>query len=174
MLKDEIQTRKKISAEVKMIRRNQVVEETTILEEIRKNKTKEQEVCKELEKKDSQSYKENGIVYIDGRIYILNNQKIRERILQENHKPVDVGHPRQQRIMELIKWNYWWPEIKTDVKKYVQGCFKSQQNKVQHIKKAGELHPLKIPEGPWKEISINIIGPLPKSNRKDAIIVIVD
>ena len=56
-----------------MIRRNQVVEETTILEEIRRNRTKEQEVCKELEKKDSQSYKENGIVYIDGRIYILNN-----------------------------------------------------------------------------------------------------
>jgi len=58
-----------------------VVEETTILEEIRKNKTKEQEVYKELKKEDSQSYKENGIVYVDGRIYIPNNQKIRERIL---------------------------------------------------------------------------------------------
>jgi len=42
------------------------------------------------------------------------------------------------------------------------------------MKKVGELHPLKIPEGPWKEISIDIIGPLPKSNRQDAIIVIVD
>jgi len=42
------------------------------------------------------------------------------------------------------------------------------------MKKAGELHPLKIPEGLWKEISIDIIGPLPKSNEKDAIIVIVD
>jgi len=30
------------------------------------------------------------------------------------------------------------------------------------------------PEGPWKEISIDIIGPLLKSNEKDAIIVIVD
>ena len=42
------------------------------------------------------------------------------------------------------------------------------------MKKVGELHPLKIPEGPWKEISIDIIGLLPKSNRQDAIIVIVD
>jgi len=42
------------------------------------------------------------------------------------------------------------------------------------MKKAGELYLLKIPEGPWKEISINIIGPLPKSNEKDAIVVIVD
>ena len=87
---------------------------------------------------------------------------------------MDIEHPGQQRMMELIKRNYWWLGIKTDVKKYVQGCFKYQQNKVQHMKKAGELHPLKTPEGPWKEISIDIIGPLPKSNRKDTIVVIVD
>ena len=45
---------------------------------------------------------------------------------------------------------------------------------MQYQKKAGELHLLEIPQGPWQEISINIIGPLPKSNGKDAIIVIVD
>ena len=28
--------------------------------------------------------------------------------------------------------------------------------------------------GPWQEISIDIIGPLPKSNGMDAIVVIVD
>ena len=42
------------------------------------------------------------------------------------------------------------------------------------MKKTRELHSLKIPEGPWQEISINIIGPLPKSNEKDTIVVIVD
>jgi len=83
-----------------------VVEETTILEEIRRNRMKEQEVCKELEKKDSQSFEENGIVYMDGRIYIPNNLKIREKILQENHKPVDIKYPGQQQMIELIKQNY--------------------------------------------------------------------
>ena len=81
---------------MKIIQKSQVVEETTILEEIRRNRTKEQEVCKELEKEDGQLFKEDRIVYVDGRIYIPNNQKIRERILQENHDPVDIGHPRQQ------------------------------------------------------------------------------
>jgi len=33
---------------------------------------------------------------------------------------------------------------------------------------------LEIPEGPWQEISIDIIGPLPKSNGMDTIVVIVD
>ena len=42
------------------------------------------------------------------------------------------------------------------------------------MKKAGELHPLEISKGPWQEISINIIGLLPKSNEKDTIVVIVD
>ena len=52
ILKDKIWTRRQIMAEVKMIQRNQVVEETTILEEIQRNRTREQEMCKELEKKD--------------------------------------------------------------------------------------------------------------------------
>ena len=42
------------------------------------------------------------------------------------------------------------------------------------MKKARELYPLTTLEGPWKEISIDIIGPLPKSNEKDVIVVIVD
>ena len=34
---------------------------------------KEQEVHKELEKKDGQTWEENGIVYVDERIYIPNS-----------------------------------------------------------------------------------------------------
>ena len=33
---------------------------------------------------------------------------------------------------------------------------------------------MEIPEGPWQDISIDMIGPLPKSNEMDAILVIVD
>jgi len=33
---------------------------------------------------------------------------------------------------------------------------------------------LDIPQGPWQEISIDIIGPLPKSNGMDTIVVIVN
>jgi len=69
---------------------------------------------------------------MEERIYMPNNKKIREEILERNHNLVDVGHPEQQRMLELIKRNYWWLGIKEDVKKHVQGWFKYQQNKVQH------------------------------------------
>ena len=67
-----------------------------------------------------------------GRMYIPNNKKLKEKILQENHSLVDVRYPGRQKMLELIKQNYWWPELKEDIKKYVQGCFKCQQNKVLH------------------------------------------
>ena len=41
MLKDEMWTKRQITAEIKMIWRNQVVEETTILEEIQRNEMEE-------------------------------------------------------------------------------------------------------------------------------------
>jgi len=110
---------------------------------------------------------------MEGRIYVPNNKKIKEEILKENHDLVDVGHSGH-RMLELLKRMYWWPGLKEDIKKYVQGCFKCQQNKVQHQRKAGELHPLEILKGPWQEISIDIIEPLPKSNGMDATVVIFD
>ena len=67
---------------------------------------------------------------MEGRVYVPNNKKIKEEILKENHDSVDVGHSEQHRMLELLKRNYWWPELKEDVKRYVQGCFKCQQNKV--------------------------------------------
>ena len=80
ILKDKMWTRQ-IMAEIKMIQRNQMVEETTILEEIQWNRTREQEVYKKLEKKDGQAWEENGLIYMDGRIYVPNSQKTKERIL---------------------------------------------------------------------------------------------
>jgi len=77
-------------------------------------------------------------------------------------------------MFELIKRNYWWPEIWIDIKKNVQEYQKYQQNKVQHIKKVGKSYPLKIPQELWQETSINIVEPLPRLNDKNAIVVIVD
>jgi len=114
------------------------------------------------------------VVYKEERIYVLNNKKIREGILKENHDLVDVGHLGQHRMLELLKRTYWWPGLKKDIRKYIQGCFKCQQNKVQHQRKIEELHSLEILQGPWQEISIDIIGPLLRSNGMDAIVVIVD
>ena len=62
---------------------------------------------KKLEKNNRQAWENNKIIYMKERIYALNNRKIQEQILQENHDLVDIEYPEQQRILELIKRNYW-------------------------------------------------------------------
>ena len=46
-----------------------------------------------LEKEDKLTWEEDGVVYMKERVYIPNNKKLKEKILQENHDSVDVGHP---------------------------------------------------------------------------------
>ena len=131
LLKEEL-WQQRTTVEITMIKRKMTVEEGDILKEIKRNITREKEVVQVLKKEDGLTWEEDGVVYMEGKIYILNNKKIKEEILKENHNSVDVGHLGQHRMLELIKRTYWWPELKEDVKKYIQGCFKCQQNKVQH------------------------------------------
>ena len=173
MLKEELWTRR-TTAKIMMLKRNKTMKNSDLLEEIQRNNTKEHKVEQELKKGDGLAWEQDGIICWDEQIYILNNKKIKEQILQENHNPADVDHLGQQRMMKLVKRNYWWPGLKEDIKKYVQGCFKYQQNKVQHQKKLEELHLLDISQGLWQEINIDVIGPLPKSNGMDTIVIIVN
>ena len=72
-----------------------------------------------LKKEDGLSWEQDRIAYMEGRIYVPNNKRLKEKILWENHNVVDVEHPGQQRMLELLKRNYWWPGLKEDVKKYM-------------------------------------------------------
>jgi len=162
---------RKTVGKITMLERKVMMKESVIL---KKNNTREKEIIQALEKKDGLAWEEDGVVYMKERIYVPNNKNLKEEILEEHHDPADIGHPEQYRMQELIKRTYWWPGLKEDIKRYIQGCIKCQQNKVQHQQKAGELHPLEIPNGPWQDISIDMIGPLSNSNGKDAILVIVD
>ena len=165
---------RKIVGKIRIFDDRKVVEEMDIIKKIKKNGTREKEVLQSMQKKDGSAWEEDKMAYMEGRIYVPNNKDIKEEILKEHHDPADVRHPGQHRIQELIKRIYWWPGLKEDIKKYVQGCIKCQQNKVQYQKRAGKLHLLEILEEPWQDISIDMIGPLPRLNEMDAILVIVD
>jgi len=59
-----------------------------------------------LEKKDELVWEEDGMAYMKERIYVPNNKKLREEILNEHHDPADIEHPGQYRILELLKRTY--------------------------------------------------------------------
>jgi len=75
MLKEDLWARR-TTAEVTVIRRNRTTEESELLKEIQRNNTKEHEVEQELKKSNRTAWEDDGIVYVDGQIYISNNKKI--------------------------------------------------------------------------------------------------
>ena len=115
-----------------MLGRKVMTEENNIVKKIWRNNIREKEIVQALEKKDRLAWEEDRIAYMEERIYVPNNKKLREEILKEHHDPVDIGHSGQHRMLELLKKTYWWPGLKKDIKKYMQGCLKCQQNKVQY------------------------------------------
>ena len=79
MLKEELWTRTNTEVKVIVLQRNQVVKETILLDEIWRNSTRKQEVQKELEKEVGQVWENNRVVYMEERIYVLNNWKNKSR-----------------------------------------------------------------------------------------------
>ena len=122
-------TRKTI-VKITMLERKVMTEESDIVKKIQGNNTREKEIVQALEKKDGLAWEEDRMTYMEGRIYVPNNKKLREEILKEHHDPADIGHPGQHRMLELLKRTYWWPGLRENIKKYVQGYLKCQQNKV--------------------------------------------
>ena len=94
LLKEELWTRK-TTTEVTMLKKIMIMDKSEILEKIKRNNTREREVVQALKKYNGLSWEQDGVVYMDRRIYIPNNKKLKEKILQENHDLLDIGHPWQ-------------------------------------------------------------------------------
>ena len=77
LLKEELWTRRTI-AEVKMLKRNKITENLDILEEIKRNNTREHKVDQTLKREDRLTWEQDGIVYIEEQIYIPNNKKLKK------------------------------------------------------------------------------------------------
>ena len=65
-------------------------------------------------------------------------------------------------------------KLATDVELFCTSCATCQMNKTDTQKPQGLLHSLPIPERPWQSIGMDFMGPLPKSNGYDYLLVVID
>ena len=134
---------------------------------------------KELKKSSTKSVKssewstENGLLYYRGKIYVPGSE-LHRQIPTLFHGSKLAGHPRRWKTLELVSRNYWWPQMSRYIGKYVSTCNMCLQTKSTRQLPTGQLHPLPILDAPWDTISIDFIVELPESNRKDAIMIVVD
>lgn len=116
----------------------------------------------------------DGIIKYKDRIWLGNHQQAKQAILLALHASGVGGHSGITATYQKVKALFAWPNLKRDVKDYVNGCTVCQQAKLEHTRTPGLLQPLPIPEKAWDIISLDFIEGLPKSSRFDTILVIVD
>eukprot|EP00731_Ephydatia_muelleri_P006766 Em0003g1014a len=68
---------------------------------------------------------------------------------------------------------YFWPGITKDVKEWVECCDVCQRTKQKFDHPAAELHPVPEPSQSWKQIGIDIVGPLPCTEHGNKYIIVV-
>lgn len=93
-------------------------------------------------------------------------------ILQENHETPQSGHLGRDSTYDRIRQKYYWPGMSRDVKSYVEDCevcmkVKSNQNPL-----TGPLMTRPLIR-PWAQLSIDTIGPLTRSKKGNAYIIVV-
>ena len=61
-----------------------------------------------------------------------------------------------------------------DIELYCKMCSTCATSKDANSKPTGLLHSLPIPDRPWQSIGLDFMGPLPKSNDFDYLLVVID
>ena len=92
----------------------------------------------------------NGKIWFDNtRIYVPNNDVIQTLLISEHHDGKINAHLGVAKTIEALERNYYWPNLRAQVKLYIKTCLTCQRIKPTNKKKAGLLQPLPIPETRW-------------------------
>ncbi|KAF8696459.1 hypothetical protein RHS03_07869, partial [Rhizoctonia solani] len=72
---------------------------------------------------------EEDLLWYQGKLVVPNHKPLKERLLRESHDSPLAGHLGQQRTLELLSCNYWWPGMKASAKEWVECCPVCQANR---------------------------------------------
>jgi hypothetical protein len=115
---------------------------------------------------------QDGLLYRKGLLWVPENA--RNAILNTEHNSQVAGHFDQDKTIELIRCNFWWPKMDQEIIEYIRSCLECQKDKAIHHKPYGLLSPLELPYAPWISITIDFITDLPLSEDCDQLWVIID
>jgi len=136
---------------------------------------KQEAVIEELSPKDrkvKEIREENGLLYRKNLLGVL--EGLVGRILESEHDTKVASHMGQDKTIELIRRNFWWPKMNERIIDFVQSCPECQQNKASRHQPYGLSSPLELSYAPWQSIAMDFITELPVSEGCDQLWVVID
>ena len=91
-------------------------------------------------------------------------QKLRNRVIELGHE----GHPGIVQTKQRLRTKVWWPSIDKESEKYCKTCHGCQV--VSSPTNPEPIQVTELPQGPWQDIAIDYMGPLPSGHYVFAVV----
>ena len=88
------------------------------------------------------------------------------------HLSKTAGHLGKEKTMSKVRERYYWVGMSADVRSYLSQCVPCAQKKGTPQKQWAPLQQYRV-GGPLERIAIDVLGPLTKTHRGNAYILVV-
>lgn len=124
-------------------------------------------------------------MFIDdnGQLFISNAKKrpllvlpydLRKKAFDMAHTDITAGHFGVHKTLSKIADRFWWPSMSRDIRTWIAECDSCALNKDSIGNFKGDYQPT-LATRPFQKLSIDVMGPLPRTKRgKRYIIVVID
>ncbi|KAD3641141.1 hypothetical protein E3N88_30365 [Mikania micrantha] len=86
------------------------------------------------------------MLYCKGRTVVPKVADLRDKLIQEAHDTPDAGHGGFLKTFKRLTIQFYWPNMSSDVRVFIQQCATCQRNKYYTLFPARLLQPLPIPQ----------------------------
>lgn len=100
-------------------------------------------------------------------------EAVRSKVLKECHDDITAGHLGIRKTYFKIKLKYFWPNLLQEVKQYVRQCETCAKHKVLQQVPAGLMGQHREVQRPWQIISLDLMGPFPKSKNCNTMLLVI-
>lgn len=87
-----------------------------------------------------------------------------KQILKDNHDSPSAGHPGISRMLDRIKPQFWWKNMRQDIEDYVKNCRSCQINKPLRQTNRAPMIVTSTATRPNEKIFLDLVGPLPETH----------
>jgi len=118
----------------------------------------------------------NGLWWKNDALVVVGDNDLKRGVITFFHDTPAMGHPGIANTYELLRRDYWWPNMRKDVEDYVKGCATCQANKINTHRQKPHLFPISTdPDAePFEVVTMDFITKLPPSQGYDSILTITD
>jgi len=131
----------------------------------------------ELEEESTNEWRVTaGVLTYEGRIYIPNDDLLRNKVISLFHDNLESGHFRAPKTAELVSRDFHWPAMDATVQKYIARCELCHRIKAPRHAHHGTNVALTPLSRPREGVTMDFVMDLPESTASGyrGILVIVD